>query len=315
MSGTSTQSTEGEVTATEEVEGHGGEEQEEYTLSARIEELNHELSVLALWGPLEEKQEAHEAPMGVVASSYDLGSLGSNFTLTNYTFWLLPAVLLLVMFFLAARQTAKVALAKGDYVPKGVLNIAEAGVGLVRDNICIDVMGPAGAKYFPFVGTVFFFVLFNNLLGNIPPALPGTGTLGTTFLWGIIVFIVYNGIGIKKNGLGTYMKSFVPSGTPGVMKPLIFLLEILSHFLRPITLGIRLYANMYAGHIMLGVFAIFCALVIKDFTPIGAVVLPLSFVMQIVLRAFELFVAVLQAYIFSILTAVYINGALHAAEH
>jgi F-type H+-transporting ATPase subunit a len=111
------------------------------------------------------------------------------------------------------------------------------------------------------------------------------------------------------------MKSFIPSGTPGAMKPLIFLLEIVSHFLRPITLGIRLYANMYAGHIMLGVFAIFCAVAIKNFTPVGAVVLPLSFLMQVVLRAFELFVAVLQAYIFSILTAVYINGALHAAEH
>jgi F-type H+-transporting ATPase subunit a len=303
------------VTATEEVEGHSGEEQTEYTLSSRIEHLNHELSVLALWGPLEEQQAEHAEPMSVVSSSWNLGSLASNFTLTNYTFWMMPAILLLVLFFMAARSAAKVSLAKADYVPKGILNVAEAGVDLVRGNICTDVMGPEGAKYFPFVGTVFFFVLFNNLLGNIPPALPGTGTLGTTFLWGIIVFVVYNGIGIKKNGLGRYMKSFIPSGTPGAMKPLIFLLEIVSHFLRPITLGIRLYANMYAGHIMLGVFAIFCAVAIKNFTPVGAIVLPLSFLMQVVLRAFELFVAVLQAYIFSILTAVYINGALHAAEH
>lgn len=312
MSGTTAQTTEGEATTTAEVEGHGGEE---YTLSARIEELNHELSVLALWGPIKEKQESHAEPMSIVSSSYDLGGLASNFTLTNYTFWMLPAVLLLVLFFMAARGAAKMSLEKASYVPKGVLNLAEAGVELVRGNICTEVMGKEGLKYFPFVGTVFFFVLFNNLLGNIPPALPGTGTLGTTFLWGIIVFIVYNGIGIKKNGFGRYIKSFIPSGTPGWLKPLIFVLELVSHFLRPITLGVRLYANMYAGHIMLGVFAIFCALVIKNFTPVGTIVLPLSFLMQVILRGFELFVAVLQAYIFAILTAVYINGALHAAEH
>ena len=84
---------------------------------------------------------------------------------------------------------------------------------------------------------------------------------------------------------------------------------------RPLTLGIRLFANMYAGHIMLGVFALFCAIVLERFTAVGVIVLPLSFVMEVVLRAFEVFVAVLQAYIFTMLTAVYINGALHATEH
>lgn len=238
-----------------------------------------------------------------------------NFTFTNYTFWLLPAVVLLVLFFTMARAAAKKQLAAADFVPKGILNVAEAGVALVRSSICMDVMGPEGAKYFPFIGTIFFFVLFNNLLGNIPPALPGTGTLGTTFMWGLIVFVVYNAIGIKKNGAFRYIKSFIPSGTPAWLAPLIFVLELVSHFLRPITLGVRLYANMYAGHIMLGVFAVFMAVSLNKFTGASAVVLPLSFLMQVILRAFELFVAVLQAYIFSILTAVYINGALHAAEH
>jgi F-type H+-transporting ATPase subunit a len=126
---------------------------------------------------------------------------------------------------------------------------------------------------------------------------------------------VYNGIGIKKNGLARYIKSFIPSGTPVWLAPFIFVLELISHFLRPITLGIRLYANMYAGHIMLGVFAIFMAIAIEHVAVTSFVVLPLSFIMQVVLRGFELFVAVLQAYIFAILTAVYINGALHASEH
>lgn len=254
----------------------------------KIEELLHELSVLPLSG-------GH-------------GAEAAGFSLTNYTFWLIIAVVLLLVFFVVASRKVKL-------VPSGISNIAEAGVSLVRDGICVDIMGPEGRKYFPFIGTMFFFVLFNNLLGNIPPALPGTGTVGTTFTWAIIVFLVYNAIGIKKVGFGHYIKSFVPSGTPAWLAPLIFVIEIISHLLRPFTLGVRLFANMYAGHIMLGVFAIFMAMAVEHFTAVGALVLPLSFIMQIVLRAFELFVAVLQAYIFAILTAVYINGALHAGEH
>jgi len=286
----------------------GGEEAN--PLSSAIDVLNHELSVL----PLSGKLATTEQPMDRIGPSYSL----ANFTLTNYTFWLIPAVLFVAIFFVWARTQAKVALEKGSLVPRGVLNVAEAGVSLVRDSICTDVMGPEGRKYFPFVGTMFFFVLFNNLLGNIVPALPGTGTVGTTFMWALIVFFTYNGIGIKKNGLGRYMKSFIPSGTPGWLKPFMFVLEIISHFLRPITLGVRLYANMYAGHIMLGVFTIFCALAIESFREgisANIIVLPLSFLMSVILRAFELFVAVLQAYIFAILTAVYISGALHASEH
>jgi F-type H+-transporting ATPase subunit a len=262
-------------------------------LTAAIGKLTHELSVLPLKG---EKL--------ALGDSFNLAA----FTLTNYTFWLILAVLLVAVFFIVGSRRASL-------VPKGIGNLAEAGVEFVRNSICIDVMGPEGAKYFPFIGTIFFFVLFNNLLGNIPPALPGTGTVGTTFTWGVLVFLVYNGIGIRKNGAWGYLKSFVPSGTPLLLKPFMFLLEIVSHMLRPLTLGVRLFANMYAGHIMLGVFAIFCAIVLEKFTPVGALVLPLSFIMAVVLRAFELFVAVLQAYIFSILTAVYINGALHASEH
>jgi hypothetical protein len=160
-------------------------------LTAGITKLTHELSVLPLRG---EKLDF-------------AGSFGpSAFTLTNYTFWLIVAVALLALFFIVASRRVSL-------VPRGIGNLAEAGVQFVRDNICVDVMGPEGRTYFPFIGTVFFFVLFNNLLGNIPPALPGTGTVGTTFLWGVVVFLVYNGIGIRKNGAWGYLKSFIPSGT------------------------------------------------------------------------------------------------------
>lgn len=252
-------------------------------MSEKIAELLHELSVRPL-------------------------SQGASFSLTNYTFWLIVACAILLLFMIVASRKVKL-------VPSGIGNVAEALVDFVRNGICTDIMGPEGKKYFPFIGTMFFFVLFNNLLGNIPPALPGTGTVGTTFTWAIVVFLFYNAIGIKRLGFFKYLRSFVPAGTPLWLAPLIFVIEVLSHLLRPFTLGIRLFANMYAGHIMLGVFAIFMAMAIEHFTAVSAVVLPLSFIMQVLLRLFELFVAVLQAYIFSILTAVYINGALHAGEH
>ncbi|MDY0339826.1 MAG: F0F1 ATP synthase subunit A [Coriobacteriia bacterium] len=257
-------------------------------MPTKIEHLLHELQVLPLSG-------GH-------------GAEAVGFSLTNYTFWLIVAVVLLLAFFIVASRKVKL-------VPSGISNLAEAGVDFVRNGVCVDVMGPEGKKYFPFLGTIFFFVLFNNLLGNIPPALPGTGTVGTTFTWAIIVFLVYNGIGIKKVGFFKYIGSLVPAGTPWWLSWLIFLIELISHFLRPFTLGIRLFANMYAGHIMLGVFTIFGAIFIEQLSPLSIAVVPLSIVMQVLLRVFELMVAVLQAYIFTILTAVYIDGALHAGEH
>jgi len=228
--------------------------------------------------------------------------------LTNYSFFLLVAIALTALFFYLASR-------KMSLVPKGIGNLGEMGVEFVRDNIVLDVMGSAGAKYLPFIVTVFFAVLFNNFVGLIPGMKPGTGTLGTTFGWGILVFVVYNWIGFQKNGFIGYLKSFLPSGTPWWLVPLIYPLEVISHFLRPFTLGVRLYANMYAGHIVLGVFGIFVVMVVEAITPVGVIVGSLSLIMQIIMYAFEVFVAFIQAYVFAILTAVYMNGALHATEH
>jgi F-type H+-transporting ATPase subunit a len=228
--------------------------------------------------------------------------------LTNYMVFLIVAVTLTAVFFLIASR-------KLTLVPKGIGNVGEWGVEFVRNNIVLDVMGSEGVKYLPFIVTVFFAVLFNNFLGLIPGLKPGTGTLGTTFAWGIMVFVIYNWIGVRKNGLGGYLKSFLPSGTPWWLIWLIYPLEVISHFLRPFTLGVRLYANMYAGHIVLGIFAIFVVMAAVALGPVTAVVGTLSLVMQIIMYAFEVFVAFIQAYVFAILTAVYINGALHATEH
>jgi F-type H+-transporting ATPase subunit a len=236
------------------------------------------------------------------------------FVLTNYTFFLSIAfVVTLVFFMIAAKRTS--------LVPKGVGNIAEAGVEFIR-NLCVESMGMEGLKYVPFIGTLFFFILVNNVIGLVPGALPGTGSIGVTATWAIMVFIVYNAIGIQKNGLIGYVKSFVPSGVREMpaggrftLGPFIFLLELVGHFLRPLTLAVRLYANMFAGGIILGIFGIFMILGVEQLGALGITMTGFGFLMLVIMYGFKVFVAFIQAYVFAILTSVYIGGALHASEH
>ncbi|HEY5506299.1 MAG TPA: F0F1 ATP synthase subunit A [Coriobacteriia bacterium] len=262
-------------------------------LGPAVTKLLEELNPFAVFG--QGAAEGHELAKNAVV-------------LTNYSFFLIVAIVLTTVFFLVVAR-------KMSLVPKGIGNIGEMGVEFVRNNIVVDVMGQEGLKYLPFIVTVFFAVLFNNFLGLIPGLKPGTGTLGTTFAWGILVFIIYNWIGFKKHGLVGYLKSFLPSGTPWWLVWLIYPLEVISHFLRPFTLGVRLYANMYAGHIVMGIFGIFVVVAFSALSPVSAVVGTLSLAMQIIMYAFEVFVAFIQAYVFAILTAVYMSGALHAGEH
>ncbi|MDI6901203.1 MAG: F0F1 ATP synthase subunit A [Anaerosomatales bacterium] len=248
-----------------------------------VEHLLHELSVLTLSG--------HEVHAG-------------EFVLTNYMFFLLIALVVTFLFFM-------IGVRKVSLVPESRLGGAiETGVEFVRDSLCIETMGPEGRKYVPFVGTIFFFVLFNNLIGLIPGSKPGTGTMGTTVTWAVVVFIVYNAIGIKRHGVWGYAKSFWPKGVPGPIAAVVALLEVVSHLVRPLTLSVRLYANMYAGHVVLGIFSILGALLLEA-SGVMKVIAVLPVMLQIVLYALEVFVAVIQAYIFAILTSVYIGGAIH----
>lgn len=236
------------------------------------------------------------------------------FVLTNYTFFLIIAFIVTLVFFLVAAN-------KAALVPRGVGNIAEAGVEFIR-NLCVDNMGKDGAKYVPFIGTLFFFILFNNVIGLIPGSLPGTGSIGVTATWAVMVFIVYNAIGFRKNGFIGYLKSFVPSGVREMpafgrftLGPFIFLLEVVGHFLRPLTLAVRLYANMFAGGIILGIFGIFMILGAQQLGALGVTMTGFGLLMLIIMYGFKVFVAFIQAYVFAILTSVYIGGALHASEH
>lgn len=171
--------------------------------------------------------------------------------------------------------------------------------GTVRDNI-----GHEGKAYFPLIFTLFMFILFCNLMGMIPYSFTVTSHIIVTFAMAMAIFLMVTLIAIFKHGLFGFLSSFLPHGTPLWMAPMMYLIELFSYLARPVSLSVRLTANMMAGHTMLKVIAGFVIAlgVVGGWAPLALLV---------VLSGFEVFVAVLQAYIFTVLTCVYINGALH----
>jgi len=178
-------------------------------------------------------------------------------------------------------------------------------------------MGEEGLVWFPFIATLFFFILFCDLLGLVPKMFTPTSNINVTATLAVIVFFCSQGAGILKHGIGGYCSTFVPKGMPGgiaglVLKGFMIIIEIISMFARPFSLAVRLFANMTAGHLVIMVFIsmifMFQGTIIKIF------ITPTSVVMAVVMMAFEIFVSVLQAFIFAILASIYISLAVHP-EH
>ena len=199
---------------------------------------------------------------------------------------------------------------KKQLVPTGVQNIAEAAVDFVREGIIMQTMGRDGLVFTPFLLTIFSFVLVCNIWGIVPFAqMPVNARIALPMFMALLVWLLYNGIGLVKQGPIGYFKNMM--FPPGVPKPIYLLLspiEFVSNVLvRPFSLAVRLFANMLAGHLILVSFAVL-ATALWDATYIGAVA---PGAMLIALTGFEILVAFLQAYIFTILTAVFIGGAMH----
>jgi len=193
-------------------------------------------------------------------------------------------------------------------VPGRMQSVAELSYEFVATTIQ-STAGKAGMKFFPFVFTIFMFVLVANVIGLIPYTFTVTSHIIITAALALLVFFTVLVYGFWKNGLG-FFKLFVPSGIPIFILPLIVAIEVLSFVSRPVSHSIRLFANMLAGHITLKVFASFVTLLggLGIAGMFGAV-LPLGLV--VVLTALELLVAFLQAYVFAILTCIYLNDAIH----
>lgn len=192
-------------------------------------------------------------------------------------------------------------------VPTRMQSVAEIAYEFVA-NMVRDNVGAGGQKFFPLVFTLFMFILFLNMLGMIPTAFTVTSGLSITAALALMVFITVLIVGFAKNGLG-FLKLFVPEGIPAVLMPLVIAIEIISFLSRPVSHSVRLFANMLAGHIVLKVFAGFITMLLS--AGAFALLIPLPLIMAVALTALEVLVAFLQAYVFAMLTCMYIRDALH----
>ncbi len=190
-------------------------------------------------------------------------------------------------------------------VPGRLQSVAELSYEFIA-NMLRENVGSEGRQYFPFVFSLFMFILFGNLLGMIPYSFTTTSHIIVTFALALVVFLIVTIVGFVRHGLH-FLSFFVPPGVPKVLYPILVPIEVLSYFIRPVSLSVRLFANMLAGHTMLKVFAGFVVSL-----GILAGWLPLAFV--VALTGLEFLIAFLQAYVFTILTCLYLNDAVNLSH-
>ena len=216
------------------------------------------------------------------------------------------AVILVSAFYLTAAR-------KASLVPTGVQNAAESVVEFVQEGIILQTIGPEGLKYTPFLLTMFSFIFVCNIFEVIPVLqMPVTARMAVPAFLAILVWFIFNYVGIRSQGFFGYFKSMLfPPGVPKALYILVTPIEFVSTILvRPLSLAVRLFANLLAGHLLLVSFAVIATALFKS-TVVGAA---LPGALLVALTGFEVLVAVLQAFIFTILAAVYIGGAMHP-EH
>jgi F-type H+-transporting ATPase subunit a len=220
---------------------------------------------------------------------------GLDFSFTNSALWMLIAIACISFVLIYGMRERAL-------VPGRLQSVAELSYEFVA-NMVRENTGREGMQYFPFIFSLFIFVLTLNMLGMVPYSFTVTSHIIVTFALAAMVFLFVIIVGFVKNGPG-FLKLFVPSGVPIAMLPLITLLEVFSFFIRPISLSVRLFANMMAGHMMLKVFAAF----VVGLGIVGGWA-PLLF--MVAFTGLEVLVAFLQAFVFTVLTCIYLNDALH----
>ena len=228
-----------------------------------------------------------------IGPEINLGSINLSFTNASL-FMLISATAILILLFVGTKKKL--------LVPSKIQLITEMSYSFVAKMIN-DTAGSSAKPFFPFIFTLFMFVLFCNMVGMLPYSFTVTSHIIITFILAAIIFIGVTIIGFMKHGI-KYLELFVPKGVPIALLPLIIIIEIISYLSRPISLSVRLFANMMAGHTMLKVFGGF----VISLGLLGGW-LPLGF--SVALTGLEILVAFLQAYVFAILTCIYLNDALN----
>ena len=223
------------------------------------------------------------------------------FTITNATVWM--ALTVLAIFALMVLGTSG-----RSVIPGRIQSIAELAYGFIRKMV-EDVAGKDALPYFPYIMTLFMFIVFANFLGLIPGSFTSTSHIGVTAVMAMMVFIGVTVLGFVKNG-ASFLSLFWISSAPLVLRPILALIEVISYFVRPVSHSIRLAGNMMAGHAVMKVFAAFAPLVLIS-TGVGLVVTPLSILAITAVYGLEVLVSFIQAYVFTILTCVYLKDALH----
>lgn len=234
--------------------------------------------------------------------------LGIDFCVNRVILLLLLVVVAFIALFLLAFRKPKI-------VPGKFQAMMEMAVEFVRNQVVVQMIGPEGMRFFPFLATLFFFILLGNILEVIPGVnFPVNSRLAFPLVLAVVAWVVYNWVGIKEHGLGGYLKGVLfPPGAPKAMYVLITPIEFISVIvIRPITLTLRLTLNMFVGHLLLTLCFLGTAFLFSNV--VTATFGLFTFGLGVVLVGFEIFVAGLQAFIFAVLTASYIAGAAHP-EH
>ena len=244
----------------------------------------------------EEKAEGglvfHPLDQFIVKPLFGDGAVGM-FTITNATLWMAISVLAIAALFVFGTKAR-------DIVPGRVQSIAELIYSFIYKMV-EDVCGKDGAKYFPYIMTLFVFILFANYLALLPMSFSPTSHIAVTAILGFGVFFTVTAIGFIKNGAG-FLGLFWVSSSPLALRPVLALIEVISYFVRPVSHSIRLAGNIMAGHAVIKVFAGFAAI---------AAISPVSIAAITAIYGLEVLVAGIQAYVFTILTCVYLKDALH----
>ena len=241
----------------------------------------------------------HPMDQFIVRPLFGQGDVGV-FTVTNATLWMVLTVLAATLLFVVGTRGRAI-------VPSRVQSIAELGYGFIHKMV-EDVAGKDALKFFPHIFTVFLFIVFSNFLGLLPKAFTPTAHIAVTAVLAMAVFLTVTILGFVKNG-ASFLGLFWVSSAPLALRPILVLIEIISYFVRPVSHSIRLAGNMMAGHAVIKVFAAFAPLIL--ISGIGIAVTPLSILAISAMYGLEILVAFIQAYVFTILTCVYLKDALH----
>lgn len=234
---------------------------------------------------------------------------GIDFHISKITFLMALAVIIICGFFLYAFRKPKL-------VPRGAQNVGELGYLFIRDGIAREAMGKEGDKFVPFLFSFFFLIWLLNFWSIVPFAqIPVTSIFAIPVVFALIVYVTWVPLGIYKQGFGGFFKNMMfPPGVPKPMYVLLAPIELISNILvRPFTHSVRLFANMFAGHLLIASFSVATFYLISA-SIVGILGSVASFAVAVALTGFEVLIQALQAYIFTLLAAVYISGALHA-EH